>query len=255
MGKLKNKVSLITGAASGIGKEMALLFAAEGSQVVAVDFNQKRLDALKEEAKAAGHDLLTLVADLTSQENIDNSVNSAVSTYGTLDILVNNAGVMDNFEPAGELSDAVFEKVMRINVEAPLRLIRKALEIFLPKESGVIINVASLAGLNGARGGAAYTMSKHAVVGLTKNTGFIYAKNGIRCNAIAPGGVATNIQETIDPSKMSALGQKSMAPGLGLNPRLGNPSELASAALFLASDDASFVNGEVIVVDGGWSAY
>ena len=132
---------------------------------------------------------------------------------------------------------------------------RSAINVFLPKSSGVIVNIASLGGINGARAGAAYTTSKHALIGLTKNTGYMYSKSGIRCNAIAPGAVNTNIGETIDYTKMTDLVKDRIMPGMALNPRTGEPSEIAQVALFLASDDSSFVNGAVIVVDGGWSAY
>jgi NAD(P)-dependent dehydrogenase (short-subunit alcohol dehydrogenase family) len=109
--------------------------------------------------------------------------------------------------------------------------------------------------LQGARAGVAYTASKHAIIGLTKNTGYIYARSGIRCNAIAPGAMDTNIGTAIDYTKLSTLVNERIMPGMSLNPRSSNPSEVANIALFLASDDASFINGAVIVADGGWSAY
>jgi NAD(P)-dependent dehydrogenase (short-subunit alcohol dehydrogenase family) len=174
-------------------------------------------------------------------------------TYGTLDILVNNAGIMDNFVPAGEVTDELWEKVFAVNVTGPMRAIRKALPIFSEKGSGVIVNIASAGGLLGSRAGAAYTASKHAVVGLTKNVGFQYANLGIRCNAIAPGAVNTNIGTTIyNPSQ---FGMERAMAGMNLNPRVGEPGEIAKVALFLASDDSSFVNGAVIVADAGWTAY
>ncbi len=255
MNKLQNKVSVITGAGSGIGKAIALLFASEGSNVVATDINRQRLEDLEKEVRDAGGEITTVIADVANQQDIDQMIDTAVTTYGTLDILINNAGIMDSFEPAGEVSDETYERVMRINTDGTFWAVRKALSVFVPKKNGVIVNITSMAGINGARGGAAYTMSKHAVVGLTKNTGYIYAKMGIRCNAIAPGGVQTNISETIDPSKMASLGSERIMPGTQLMPRMGNPDELAAAALFLAGDDASFVNGEVLTVDGGWNAY
>jgi NAD(P)-dependent dehydrogenase (short-subunit alcohol dehydrogenase family) len=125
--------------------------------------------------------------------------------------------------------------------------------IFLEKEQGVIINVASAGGLQGARAGAAYTASKHAVVGFTKNTGFMYAQKGIRCNAIAPGAVETNISASM--TGISEFGMVRTQPGLALNPRIGKAAEIAKAALFLASDESSFVNGTVITADAGWTAY
>ncbi len=255
MKKLENKVSVITGAGSGMGKEIALLFAAEGSKVIATDIDQKRLDALKIEMKEKGGEVTTLISNIAKEEDIENMISVAVSTYGTLDILVNNAGIMDHFAPVAELENAMWEKVMKVNVDGPFKAMRSALKIFLKKGNGVIVNIASIGGLNGARAGAAYTASKHAVIGLTKNTGYMYSKSGIRCNAIAPGAVNTNIGDTIDFSKITPLVNERIMPGMTLNPRTGEPSEIAKVALFLASDDSSFVNASVITVDGGWSAY
>jgi NAD(P)-dependent dehydrogenase (short-subunit alcohol dehydrogenase family) len=255
MKKLENKVSVITGAGSGMGKEIALLFAAEGSKVIATDIDQKRLDTLKIEIKEQGGEVTTLISNIAKEEDIENMISVAVSTYGTLDILVNNAGIMDHFAPVAELENAMWEKVMKVNVDGPFKAMRSALKIFLKKGNGVIVNIASIGGLNAARAGAAYTASKHAVIGLTKNTGYMYSKSGIRCNAIAPGAVNTNIGDTIDFSKITPLVNERIMPGMALNPRTGEPSEIAKVALFLASDDSSFVNASVITVDGGWSAY
>ena len=255
MKKLENKVSLITGAGSGMGREIAILFAAEGSKVIATDIDQKRLDALKIEIKEKGGEVTTLISNIGKEEDIENMISVAVSTYGTLDILVNNAGIMDHFAPVAELENAMWEKVMKINVDGPFKAMRSALKIFLKKGNGVIVNIASVGGLNGARAGAAYTSSKHALIGLSKNTGYMYSKSGIRCNAIAPGAVNTNIGETIDFTKITPLVNERIMSGMVLNPRTGEPSEIAKVALFLASDDSSFVNASVITVDGGWSAY
>jgi NAD(P)-dependent dehydrogenase (short-subunit alcohol dehydrogenase family) len=253
--KIENTVSLITGAGSGMGREIALLFAAEGSKVVAADINQIRLDDLEKEIKEMGGEVTTIISDVSKEADIEKMISVAVDTYGTLDILVNNAGIMDHFAPVGELQNDMWEKVMKINVDGPFKTMRSALKIFLPKEKGVIINIASLGGINGARAGAAYTASKHAVVGLTKNTGYMYAKSGIRCNAIAPGAVETNISDTIDFSKITPFINERIMTGMALNPRTAMPSEIAKIALFLASEDSSFINGAVIVADGGWSAY
>ncbi|SFH26771.1 short chain dehydrogenase [Desulfotomaculum arcticum] len=173
--------------------------------------------------------------------------------YGTLDILVNNAGIMDNFEPAGDIEDDNWERIFAINTTSVMRATRKALPIFLEKQQGVIVNIASAGGLAGARAGAAYTASKHAVVGFTKNTGFMYALKGIRCNAIAPGGVETNIGTTMTNINKFGIGRTE--PGMAVNPRMGKPEEIAKLALFLALDESSFVNGAVITADAGWTAY
>lgn len=134
-----------------------------------------------------------------------------------------------------------------------MRTTRKVLPIFTEKKKGVIVNIASAGGLFGSRAGAAYTASKHAVVGFTKNVGFQYANLGIRCNAIAPGGVNTNIAASL--TAPSPFGAERASVGMAVNPRVGEPQEIAKVALFLASDDSSFVNGTTIVADAGWTAY
>ncbi len=251
--KLQNKVAVVTGAGSGMGKAIATIFAQEGAKVIAADINLETVKAVVANIVSNGGVATAVAANVTKEQDIQNMIDVAVSAYGTLDILVNNAGIMDNFVPAGEVTDELWEKVFAVNVTGPMRAIRKGLPIFLKKGSGVIINIASAGGLLGSRAGASYTASKHAVVGLTKNVGFQYAKLGIRCNAIAPGAVNTNIGTTIyDPSK---FGMERAMAGINLNPRVGEPEEIAKVALFLASDDSSFINGAIITADAGWTAY
>ena len=205
MKKLENKVSIITGAGSGMGKAISILFAAEGSKVIAADINQERLDALKKEVSESGGELTTVLTNVAKEEDIENMIKMATTKYGTLDILVNNAGVMDNFGPVGEVDNSMWEKVMKVNVDGPFKAMRSAVKIFLEKKSGVIINICSIGGIKGGVAGAAYTTSKHALVGLTKSTGYLYSKSGVRCNGIAPGAVNTNIAETIDMTKITPL--------------------------------------------------
>ncbi len=255
MKKLAGKTAVVTGAGSGMGKAIALLFTAEGCKVVAADINNERLNILKTEIKAAGGEVTTINANMAVEEDIERMITATVTTYGTLDILVNNAGIMDHFAPVADLDNTMWERVMNINVTGPMKAMRAAVKIFLAKGSGSIVNIASIGGLYGARAGAAYTASKHALIGLTKNTGFMYAKAGIRCNAIAPGAVATNIGDTIDMSKITPLINDRIMTGMVLNAKTGEPADIAKAALFLASDDATFVNGTVLTVDGAWTAY
>jgi NAD(P)-dependent dehydrogenase (short-subunit alcohol dehydrogenase family) len=251
--KLQGKVAIVTGAASGMGKEIAVLYAKEGAKVVVSDINLEAAQATVAQIEAAGGTATALVANVAKEDDVQRLIDTAVQTYGTLNILVNNAGIMDNFVPAADLTDELWERIFAINTTGPMRTIRKSLPIFIKQGGGVIVNIASAGGLYGSRAGAAYTASKHAVVGLTKNVGYQYAKLGVRCNAIAPGGVSTNIGSTINAP--NEFGMERAMSGMNLNPRNGEPAEIAKVALFLASDDSSFVNGTVITADAGWTAY
>ncbi|WP_168121806.1 SDR family oxidoreductase [Paenibacillus sp. HB172176] len=253
--KLQDKVAIVTGAASGMGRAIAQLFAAEGAKVIVSDLNVEGAETVVEEitAKCGTAVAVAVASNVAKEEDVQKLVDAAVNEFGTLDILVNNAGIMDNFVPAGDLTDELWERVFAVNTTGPMRTIRKSLPIFLEKGAGVIVNIASAGGLNGSRAGAAYTASKHAVVGLTKNVGYQYALKGIRCNAIAPGGVETNIGSTL--TAPNSFGMERAMSGIGINPRNGKPEEVAKVALFLASDDSSFVNGVVVEADAGWTAY
>ena len=252
---LANKTAVITGAGSGMGKAMTEVFLKEGCNVLAADIHTNRMNALEKEIGPAQGKLSTLVINMADEADIEKMIHTAIQVFGGIDILINNAGIMDHFAPVGELDNAMWEKVMKVNVDGPLKAMRSVIPHFLKKSKGVIINIASIGGIQGARAGAAYTASKHALIGLTKNTGYMYSKSGIRCNAIAPGAVTTNIGDTIDMGKITPLVNDRIMAGMVLNPRTANASEIAGVALFLASDAASFVNGAVITADGGWTAY
>ncbi|MBT2680470.1 SDR family oxidoreductase [Bacillus sp. ISL-35] len=250
--KLEGKVAVVTGAASGMGKAIAELYAQEGAKVLLADYNFEGAEVVAKGIAATGGTAKALKVNVAELADVDNMIDTAVSEFGTLDILVNNAGIMDGFEPVGDITDERWDQIFDVNTKGVMRAMRKAIPLFLEKEKGIIINVASTGGFSGAHAGAAYGASKHAVIGLTKNTGFMYAQKGIRCNAIAPGAVETNIG-----SSMKGINEFGMSrAGLthSLSPRAGKPEEIAQAAMFLASDDSSFVNGAVITVDGGWTA-
>lgn len=251
--RLQDKVAVVTGAGSGMGKAIATLYAQEGAKVVVSDINEASAQAVAEDIKAKGGEATFVVANVAKEEDIQNLIDTTVNTYGTVDILVNNAGIMDSMEPAGDIVDDKWERIFAINTTSVMRATRKVLPIFLEKQKGVIVNIASAGGLHGARAGAAYTASKHAVVGFTKNTGFMYAQQGIRCNAIAPGGVETNITSTM--TNINHFGASRQQLGMAINPRAGKSEEIAQVALFLGSDESSFVNGTVVTADAGWSSY
>lgn len=249
---LANKVAIVTGAGSGLGKQIALLYARQGAKVVASDRNADKLEALLAEAPV-GSEMTTFVCDISKLENVQGVFTNAQEKFGKLDIVVNNAGVMDKLQPIGEVEDEMYEKVMGINVKGTFYMMREAVKVFEPQRAGVIVNIASVAGLEGGRAGAIYTASKHAILGMTKNTGYAYAKSGIRCNAIAPGAMNTNIMGGINLENLGIM-IKAMLSNRG-NQKVADPLEVANLALFLASDEASFINGAVYVADGGWTAY
>lgn len=251
--KLKDKVAIVTGAASGMGKAIAIRYAKEGAKVVLSDINQEALDEVVGYINSSGGRAISVYANVAKKDDIEHLVDITVNTYKTVDILVNNAGIMDNFLPAAEITDELWDRVININTTGPMRLIRRCLPIFLDKKQGIIINNASIGGLYGSRAGIAYTASKYAMIGLTKNIGFQYANLGIRCNAIAPGAVSTNIGTTM--SNPDEFGMERAMSGASFNPRSAEADEIAGVALFLATDDSSFVNGAVITADGGWTAY
>ncbi len=249
--KLEGKVALVTGAGSGIGRAIAKLFVEEGAKVVGTDLAPAGLETLAQEIKELGYSsLTTITGNVSARADAEKMVDAALNAYGTLDIVVNNAGIMDEFVPLGDLDDAMWQQVMNVNLNGPMYISRKALQTMLPKEKGVFVNIASVGGLFGGRAGVSYTVSKHGVIGLTRSVAYHYAKKGIRCNAICPGGVSTNISVR----QPNPLGYERLQTTLASAVRAAQPEELARVALFLASDDSSFVNGEILVADGGWTA-
>jgi len=250
--KLQGKVAVVTGAASGMGRSISILFAKEGAKVVASDINLAGAQETVEMIIKNGGQAIAVKTNVAKEEDVQVMINTTVKTYGTVDILINNAGIMDNMEPVGILTDEQWERIMAVNTTSVMRTTRKVIPLFLEKGAGVIVNIASVGGLYGKVAGCAYTASKHAVIGITKSTGWMYAQKGIRCNAIAPGAVATNIGSTM--TNVDPFGGQRAGSSVQLNPRFGKPEEIAGAALFLACDDSSFVNGAVLTVDGGWMA-
>lgn len=250
--KLKDKVALVTGAASGIGRAIAVRFAREGAAVVATDIVAKALDETVSDITAAGGSAVGRIVDVSREADISAMVEAGLKNFGRIDILCNNAGVLDGVSPVAEVTDELWERVLRINLTGPFLACRKVIPIMLGQGGGTILNIASVAGLFGCRGGAAYVASKHGLVGLTKNIAFMYAHQGIRCNAICPGAVESNIAAG---SAFNEFGSARMGLGLGTMPRIGRPDEIAAVAVLLVSDEGSFVNGAVVPVDGGWAAY
>lgn len=267
MGKLENKVAIITGAGSGLGRAGALLYAREGAKLILCEINPTRLDETLELFKAEGLEAVGMVGDVRNVADAKAAVDKAMELYGKLDILVNCAGIGDSFSPVGEITDEEWDLVLGINLTGTKNFSREAIRVMQPQKSGVIINFSSLCGQTGGRQGCAYVASKWAIIGLTKNTAAMYSLDGIRCNAICPGGVPTNFMKDPDGNKIlknKPYMRKALSGGMvesnariNFEGRLGVPvpDEIATIMLFLASDDAKLVNGHALTADGGWGAY
>ncbi|MEU4657451.1 SDR family NAD(P)-dependent oxidoreductase [Streptomyces sp. NPDC023723] len=242
---------IVTGAGSGIGRAAALAFAGQGDRVVVADLNAEGAAAVVKEIEQAGGTAVAVTGDLSDQAVVDRVAATAVERFGGVDVLVNNAGIMDRMSALADVADAEWERVLRVNLTAPFQLTRAVLPHMLAAGRGAIVNTASEAALRGSAAGAAYTASKHGVVGLTKSLAVMYRGKGIRANAICPGGTATAISVDAD---QAASGPATIGAHYVNMGRVSRPEEQAAAIVFLASDAASNINGAILPVDDGWSA-
>lgn len=252
MSRLKNKIAIITGATGGIGQATAELFVAEGAKVLLVDINASKLQNL---AQSLGDSASFVTGDVSKEADTQQYIQTAIDTYGQIDALFLNAGIAGTPTALWDISEEDFDRMMDINVKGVWLGMKHALPSMMKEGKGSIIATSSVAGLQGQVRGSSYVASKHAVVGLVKTAALEVGKMGIRINSINPGPIETNmvrdLEDTISRSDREKA-RKILESNIPMK-RYGKPQEVARLALFLASDESSFINGGVHTIDGGVS--
>ena len=242
--QLADQVALITGGARGIGKEMALLFAKEGADLALFDVNAQALEETAGELRALGRRAETFVVDVTNAGVVDEAVSKVLDKLGRIDILLNNAGITQDGLLV-RMDEAQWDRVLDINLKGTFLCTRAVAKVMLKARRGRIVSIASIVGLIGNPGQANYAASKAGIIGMTKAVAKELATRGVTCNAIAPGFIKTEMTERLSDDAKQRL--QALIP-MG---SLGEPSDVAQAALFLVSDAARYITGHVLVVDGG----
>ncbi len=245
---MKNKTVIITGAASGIGKATAELFAKYGANVIVSDIQESEGETVVKEICSAGGKSLFFKTDVSKPEEMEALVNFAVKTYGKLDMAVNNAGIGGELNPIVDMSIEGWQKVISINLSSLFYGMKYQIQTMLKSGGGSIVNISSILGAVGFAGSAGYSAAKHGVIGLTQTAALEYAAHNIRINAVGPGFIDTPLLKALDDEMKHQI--------ISLHPigRLGKSEEIAELILWLSSDKASFVNGSYHPIDGGYLA-
>lgn len=251
MKKLAGKIALITGGGGGIGRATALAFAAEGAKVAVADVDASTASAVAAEIAAAGGEALGIAVDVSREAQVSAMFEQVLSRFGRLDIAFNNAAIDIEHEPLDRCTEDMFDRLMSVNVKGVWLCMRHEIQQMLKQGGGIIVNTASIGGLGGAPRQPVYGATKHAVIGLTKSAALEYGRKGIRVNAVCPGVIRTPMMERaleLDPRRAKRM--DSFHP-IG---RVGEAEEVARVVVFLSSDDAAFVLGAAVPVDGGYTA-
>lgn len=242
--RLKEKVAIITGAASGMGHGEAIRFAKEGAKVVVADLNLEGAQVVVDEIKAMGGEAIAVAVNVTNKEDILNCVKATEEAFGRIDILVNNAGVFDKYAKSLETTSEQWAFLLNVNLTSVFEFCNAVLPGMIERGSGSIVNIASVAGLVAGKGGAGYTASKHGVIGYTKHLSSEYARHGIKINAICPGTIETPLVKDV----LAGLSKEAVPTRT-----FGQVEEVADLAVFLASDEAKFMSGAAVTIDGGFT--
>ena len=260
---MKNQMAVITGAGSGIGRAVARMMAARGAAVAALDLDERAARETARLISDTGARAAAYRADVRRGAEVDEAVSAAVRDLGPLDIMVNNAGILDGYFDVDEMDEDVWRRVIDIDLTGVFLGCKRALREMLPRGRGRIVNMASVAGLNGTGGGAAYVAAKHGVVGLTRQMAVVYSARGISVNCVCPGPILTDLrrhsQELLGPG-VPDISQRGVAVNddqirsLIPSGTRGTPDDVAAAVCFLASGEAGYITGHSLVVDGGWRA-
>jgi 3-oxoacyl-[acyl-carrier protein] reductase len=253
-------LAVVTGAGSGLGRAIAAKLAADGFAVAAIDLDDA---SARETVRQIGGKAAAYRADVSRSAELDKAVSAAVAELGPLEVMVNNAGILDGYFDVDEMDEALWRKVIDVDLTSVFLGSKRALQEMLPRQRGRIVNMSSVAGLNGTGGGAAYIAAKHGVIGLTRQMAVQYGARGIRANCVCPGAIPTGLrahsQAILGPGVPDMSGR-----GVAVNDDMvralvpvgtrGTPEDIAGAVSFLASDAAGYINGHALVVDGGWRA-
>lgn len=249
---LSGRSVVLTGGGAGLGRATALTLAAHGARIGILDRVAERVDAVVAEVEALGGSAIGIPLDITDEAAVDAAVTRLAAAFSRLDVLVNCAGIFDELRPAASVPTALWDRVIAVNLTGSFFMTRAVLPHMVAAGAGSIVNIASEAGLRGGCGGAAYVVSKHGLVGLTRTVAWGYRQDGIRCNAVCPGGIGGT--EIITGSSYDEAYSERCYPVMSLAGEPGVPQSIADAVLFLASDQSAFINGAILPVDGGWSA-
>lgn len=250
-GAFSGKSVIVTGAGSGIGLATAKLFAQNGAKVVVAEIGAKPGEAAAAAINAAGGNAIFVQTDVADAASVSNLVDRTVAAYGSLDFAINNAGIDPELVPEATWEEATFDRIIGVNLKGVFLCLKYEIAQMLKQGGGVIVNVASIAGVSAVYNKPSYTASKHGVVGMTKSAALQYARRGIRINALCPGGVQTPIADDNTGGNPAAVSAMANAHPIG---RIGTPEEMAEAALWLCSPGSSFMTGQPLIVDGGLTA-